>query len=790
MLQSSQSAGLNVIALISGGKDSLYSILHCIRNGHKVVALANLHPSPIPANSSNSDNDSTQPETADDIDSFMYQTIGWSVIPLYEEALGIPLYRAPITGGAVDAGRVYRDTNDAAYPTTKVESAGKDEDEDEDETESLVPLLRKVMAAHPEANAVCAGAILSTYQRTRIEDIAGRLGLVPLAWLWQYPFLPAPEARRQLGGEEDEAGLLTDMAVVGCSARIVKVASGALDEGFLWGDVSDVGGGLRRRIVKGVKRFGMGGVEDIRGAVLGEGGEYETLAVDGPGFLWRGRIEIPEEEREVRSGEGGVGYLRLKEARVIMKSEDESDGVTPGDVRRPALLDRVFSGALDALRSEDEGEEGSILVSEGSDGEPWPSDGPIQSVNGGIWTVSNLIAPEAGPGAAEQMAAIVKKIQAVLGTSVSNAAPRTTADIVFTTVLLRSMADFPSMNGIYVSLFEKPNPPARATVACGDRLPDAVNVMVSMVVDLGPRGQRDGLHVQSRSYWAPANIGPYSQAISVPSQGMERVVYIAGQIPLEPASMDLVEVESLSTVGGPLWAETFCLRAVLSLQHMWRIGATMGVNWWLGTVAYFTGEHHIKTRARLAWELWLKMHEVNATESEEEEDEGSTLDVWDIKYGRRGYEHSKTAVRPSLPSFELVEASDSKNQVPAFFAVQVHELPRNSDIEWQGLGYRCEGVKLTKTETEFGRTTDATTSEGLKYSCIEIDCASAEDLKAQVQRVMEVYTPSQPDTFHCVIYSSQPLSQDCCQGQIVPCKSVWGTGGKEVAAGVIIQGRA
>ncbi|KAL4744037.1 hypothetical protein BDV11DRAFT_1779 [Aspergillus similis] len=789
MLQPSQSAGLNVIALISGGKDSLYSILHCIRNGHKVVALANLHPPPFPAISSNSDNDSTQPETADDIDSFMYQTIGWSVIPLYEEALGIPLYRAPITGGAVDAGRVYRDTNDAAYPTTKVGSAGKDEDEeeDEDETESLIPLLRKVMAAHPEANAVCAGAILSTYQRTRIEDVAGRLGLVPLAWLWQYPFLPAPEARRQLAGEQDEAGLLTDMAVVGCSARIVKVASGALDEGFLWGDVLDVEGGLRRRIVKGVKRFGMGGGEDIRGAILGEGGEYETLAVDGPRFLWRGRIEIAEEGREVRSGEGGVGYLRLKGARVIRKSE--SDGVMPGDVRRPALLDGGFVGALDALRNENEGEEGRIVVTGEAGGESWLSDEPMQSVNGGIWTVSNLIAPEAGPGAAEQMAAIVKKIQAILDTSVANAAPRTTADIVFTTVLLRSMADFPSMNSIYVSLFEKPNPPARATVACGDRLPDAVNVMVSMVVDLGPRGQRDGLHVQSRSYWAPANIGPYSQAISVSLQGMERVVYIAGQIPLEPASMNLVEIESPPTVGGSLWAETFCLRAVLSLQHMWRIGATMEVGWWLGTVAYFTGEHHIKTRARLAWELWQKMHEANATESEEE-DEGSTLDVWDIKYGRRGHEHSKTALRPSIPNFELVEASDLKNQVPAFFAVQVHELPRNSDIEWQGLGYRCEGVKLTRTETEFGRTTDATTNEGLKYSCIEIDCASAEDFKARMQRVMEVYTPSLPDTFHCVIYSSQPLPQDCCQGQIVPCKSVWGAGGKEVAAGVIIQRQA
>lgn len=104
-------SGQNVIALISGGKDSLYSILHCIRNGHNVVALGNLHP-PLP----DADNASTEKgqgqgnaQTEDDIDSFMYQTIGWNVIPLYESALGIPLYRQSIEGGAVDEGKVYRD---------------------------------------------------------------------------------------------------------------------------------------------------------------------------------------------------------------------------------------------------------------------------------------------------------------------------------------------------------------------------------------------------------------------------------------------------------------------------------------------------------------------------------------------------------------------------------------------------------------------------------------------------------------------------------------------------------
>ncbi|KNG79842.1 putative ATP binding L-PSP endoribonuclease family protein [Aspergillus nomiae NRRL 13137] len=216
--QPQQGQSLNVIALISGGKDSLYSLLHCIRNGHKVIALANLHP-PVQ-------------DAQEDIDSFMYQTIGHAVIPLYEQALDIPLYRAPISGGAVDTARIYR--NDAT-----------EESAPEDETESLVPLLKRVMQCHPEANAVCAGAILSTYQRTRIENVACRLGLTPLAWLWNYPVLPAPVER---AGVATQAGLLEDMAGVGCEARIIKVASGGLDEGFLWGDVSSRDGLVRRKI--------------------------------------------------------------------------------------------------------------------------------------------------------------------------------------------------------------------------------------------------------------------------------------------------------------------------------------------------------------------------------------------------------------------------------------------------------------------------------------------------------------------------------------------------------------
>ncbi|MBE7180272.1 MAG: diphthine--ammonia ligase, partial [Terriglobus roseus] len=244
---------LNVIALISGGKDSLFSILHCIANGHKVVALANLYPA-------------AADDQNEDIDSYMYQTVGHSAIPLYEAALGIPIYRQPIAGSAVDHARDYRGPGS---------HEADDDDDDADETESLLPLLRRVKAAHPAANAVSSGAILSTYQRTRVESVALRAGLAPLAYLWQWPSLP-PYA---------EAALLADMRAVGMDARIVKVAGGGLDEGALWGNVADAR--VTARLERAAARFGTPG----DGAVVGEGGEFETLAVDGPGPLWKRRIQ-------------------------------------------------------------------------------------------------------------------------------------------------------------------------------------------------------------------------------------------------------------------------------------------------------------------------------------------------------------------------------------------------------------------------------------------------------------------------------------------------------------------
>ncbi|KAE9972818.1 hypothetical protein BLS_008751 [Venturia inaequalis] len=296
---------LKVIALISGGKDSFFSILHCQANGHQVVALANLYPETSTGDSEN-----------EDVDSFMYQTVGHSVIPLYARALQLPLYRQKILGGSGNMERDYA-------PLAKSGEEGE-----ADETESLVPLLRKVREAHPDADAICTGAILSTYQRTRIESIALRLGLVPLSYLWQYPLLP-PYA---------QTSLLEDMRAVGQDSRIIKVASGALDESFLWKNVAD-----QANVAKMVKMMEMfGGSEG--GAVLGEGGEFETLAVDGPSHLWKARITAGSVE--VVKGEGGSAVVRLKDVKVVNKDDTEDSCTSP---RIPELLDTEFSALLSSL---------------------------------------------------------------------------------------------------------------------------------------------------------------------------------------------------------------------------------------------------------------------------------------------------------------------------------------------------------------------------------------------------------------------------------------------------------
>lgn len=67
---------MKILALISGGKDSIFNIIKCMESGHELVALANLYP-----------------VSSNELDSYMYQSVGHEVIEQVAECLEKPLYR-------------------------------------------------------------------------------------------------------------------------------------------------------------------------------------------------------------------------------------------------------------------------------------------------------------------------------------------------------------------------------------------------------------------------------------------------------------------------------------------------------------------------------------------------------------------------------------------------------------------------------------------------------------------------------------------------------------------------
>ena len=125
-------------------------------------------------------------------DSAMFQTIGWNNIQLLADAMALPLFVGETDMVAKEEGKNY------------LPSAG-------DEVEDLYMLLEKVKT-EIGVDAVCVGAILSDYQRVRVENVCLRLGLTPLAFLWR----------------RDQAELLQEMVDTGMESILIKVTSRSL----------------------------------------------------------------------------------------------------------------------------------------------------------------------------------------------------------------------------------------------------------------------------------------------------------------------------------------------------------------------------------------------------------------------------------------------------------------------------------------------------------------------------------------------------------------------------------
>ena len=134
----------------------------------------------------------------------------------------------------------------------------------------LAPLEAALADLDAEAGlaGVTAGAVESEYQTSRIRGMCDRLGLELYAPLWG----------------EDPRELVEAMLEAGFEILIVQVAARGLDESWL-------GRTLDRTALADLEALN----EEYGVHVLGEGGEFETLVVDGP-HMDR-RIELEYERR-------------------------------------------------------------------------------------------------------------------------------------------------------------------------------------------------------------------------------------------------------------------------------------------------------------------------------------------------------------------------------------------------------------------------------------------------------------------------------------------------------------
>jgi reactive intermediate/imine deaminase len=133
---------------------------------------------------------------------------------------------------------------------------------------------------------------------------------------------------------------------------------------------------------------------------------------------------------------------------------------------------------------------------------------------------------------------IVKQTERVMQNlkAVLDAAGASFDDVVKTTIFLTDLADFAKANEVYGRYFRNA-PPARATVQVA-ALSRGARVAIEGVAVKSGAASTAPARVAVQSSQAPRAIGPYSQAIDVAAGSF---VFVSGQIPVDPASGELVQ---------------------------------------------------------------------------------------------------------------------------------------------------------------------------------------------------------------------------------------------------------
>ncbi|KAF7282425.1 hypothetical protein GWI33_002657 [Rhynchophorus ferrugineus] len=465
---------MRVVALVSGGKDSTFNMMQCIAAGHDIVALANL----VPYNKS-------------EIDSYMYQSVGHEAIDLIAQAIDLPIYKKFTYGLSEEKGRTYDPCEN-------------------DEVEDLYNLLLEIKN-EIDFEGVSVGAILSDYQRVRVENVCLRLNVTPLAYLWQ----------------RNQEDLLDDIIKCEVDAIVIKVAALGLEPKKHLGRSLSL---LQPHLLAMHEKYGLN--------VCGEGGEYETLTLDCP--LFKSRIVVDEFEIIMHQDDpiAPVGYLKFNKLSLEFKLpaldlESRLEGLPLKNSFEYISNDNEDS--LELNNEEQDFEENDLSA-----------DSEVPEINvksilmqqpnfgiskeGWLW-IGGIQGESSNPGDALEEA--ISKIKCVLERH-----DHTLKDVCSIIMYISDMSQYVELNEKYIKAFNHVNPPTRACVQVPIGYPVQIEALSwKNVSDISGDADidRHTMHVQSISHWAPCNIGPYSQAVKI-----GEFIHLAGQIALVPGNMQLV----------------------------------------------------------------------------------------------------------------------------------------------------------------------------------------------------------------------------------------------------------
>ena len=140
------------------------------------------------------------------------------------------------------------------------------------------------------------------------------------------------------------------------------------------------------------------------------------------------------------------------------------------------------------------------------------------------------------------------------------------------------MAHFSAVNRAYAAFFNPRALPGRTCIQTSQE----DRISLHCYVSRGSQYRRSSMHIQSLSHWAPASIGPYSQAVALVSDE-DSFCFLSGQVAMHPEDLQLIEAH----------LEQECL---LGLRHVSRVAwihASLGWNNLSAMVCYCVDGAHL-----------------------------------------------------------------------------------------------------------------------------------------------------------------------------------------------------